>query len=139
MLEAGQFECDAAFLTAAWKDIFWPNPDICNLIPKLKGRYRLQLGSNTNRLHAGQFLAQFADVFAYFDAVTLSHEVGFRKPRQEFYADCHQKSGCAAQECLFIDDLAANVEAAKTYGFQVIQYTGEGSLRKPLAAHGVVL
>jgi FMN phosphatase YigB (HAD superfamily) len=139
LLDIGEFQCGTDFLSTAWKDIFWPNPDVCRLIPRLKSRFRIQLGSNTNDLHAEQFLAQFSDVLAHFDALTLSHKVGARKPRAEFFADCHQKAGCAPQECLFIDDLPANLQGAKAYGFHAIHYTGEGSLRAPLAAHGIAL
>src|SRR5688500_7151715 len=44
--------CTPDALSAACADIFWPNPEVCDLIPKLKGRYRLLLGSNTNIIHA---------------------------------------------------------------------------------------
>src|SRR3954466_1630957 len=28
-------------LTEAFSDIFWPNPEVCELVRRLKGRYRL--------------------------------------------------------------------------------------------------
>src|SRR6266508_1891132 len=43
-----QLTCSPAYLKAACADIFWPNPEICDLIPRLRGRYRILLGSNTN-------------------------------------------------------------------------------------------
>src|ERR1051326_8910047 len=46
--------CDEQTLTTAWADIFWPNRDICALLPSLKRDYRLLLASNTNDLHARQ-------------------------------------------------------------------------------------
>ena len=102
---------DAQF-DAAYSDMFTPNPDVCPLPALLKPRYRLLLLSNTNELHARQFLRQFADVLAPFDALVLSHEVGVRKPDPRIYEHCRRLAGRPAEECLFIDDLPSNVEAA---------------------------
>ncbi len=134
-----QLNCEEELLAQAWKDIFRPNPDICNLIPTLKEKnYRLQLGSNTNKLHADHYLEQFNHVLKHMDALTLSHEVGARKPKAGFFADCHEKSGCAAHECLFIDDLAANVEGARAYGFQALVYSEWEMFRKDLLHLGIL-
>src|SRR5436305_12426 len=42
--------CSEEQVAAAWADIFRPNADVCALIPQLKTRYPLLLGSNTNDL-----------------------------------------------------------------------------------------
>src|SRR5262245_62190179 len=67
--ELCRLRCDDDVLAAAFADIFWPNENVCALIPGLKPRYRLLLGSNTNELHARQFRRQFADVLRHFDAL----------------------------------------------------------------------
>jgi glucose-1-phosphatase len=129
--------CDDEFLSAACADIFRPNPDVCALLPKLKPGYRLLLGSNTNELHAVQFRRQFADVLRHFDHLVLSYEVGVRKPRAGFFEHCQLLAGCPAHECLFIDDLPANVEGARACGWHGIVYKGIEALRAELAALGV--
>jgi putative hydrolase of the HAD superfamily len=138
LLAVWQLRCDATFLAAAWADIFTPNPDVCALLPLLKPRYRLLLGSNTNELHAQQFCRQFAEHLSVFDALVLSHEIGVRKPRAGFFEHCRRLAGCAARECLFIDDLPANVAGARALGWQGIVYTDFGDLRKQLKGLGVV-
>src|ERR1700727_2928595 len=50
-----QLSCDADFAAKAIADVFWPNPEVCELIPKLAPHYRILLGSNTNAIHSGQF------------------------------------------------------------------------------------
>lgn len=125
-------------LRTAFADMFTPNPDVCSLIPRLKPRYRLVLLSNTNELHARQFVPQFADTLRYFDAVVLSYEVGVRKPDPRVYAICQERAGCAAAECLFIDDLPANVEAARACGWQGLVYRRGDDLAAALARCGVV-
>src|SRR5438128_11424800 len=67
--------CADEIIAAAWANIFWPNPDVCALLPRLKPRYRLLLGSNTNELHARHYCEQFADWLAHFDALVLSHAI----------------------------------------------------------------
>ncbi len=53
--ELWRLSCDIDFLERAVADIFSPNPEVCELIPKLRGRYRILLGSNTNAIHAAKF------------------------------------------------------------------------------------
>ena len=135
--ELCRLRCDDAYLHAACADIFRPNPDVCALLPRLKSRYRLLLGSNTNALHAIQFRRQFADVLAHLDHVVLSYEIGVRKPRAGFFEHCQRLAGCPPHECLFIDDLPANVAGAQACGWQGIVYTGSTDIRAQLAAFGI--
>jgi FMN phosphatase YigB (HAD superfamily) len=136
---ACRLSCDVALVAAAWSDIFHPNREVCALVPRLRPRYRLLLGSNTNELHARQFRRQFADTLQHFDALVLSHEVGARKPATQFYHHCERLAGCDPEACLFIDDLPANVEAARACGWQGIVFTGIRDLQDQLAAMGVVV
>jgi putative hydrolase of the HAD superfamily len=132
-----RLSCDDAVLHAACADIFRPNPDVCALVPVLKSRYRLLLGSNTNELHAQHFRRQFADVLGQFHALVLSHEIGIRKPSAGFFAHCQRQAGCPASACVFIDDLPANVAGARACGWQGIVYTGSDDLRHRLKELGV--
>jgi FMN phosphatase YigB (HAD superfamily) len=130
--------CSEEVLTAAWADIFHPNETVCALLPGLHRHYRLLLGSNTNELHSRHFRRQFAEILRHFDALVLSHEIGVRKPRAGFFEHCRLLAGCAAEECLFIDDVAANVAGAQACGWHGIVYTGSDELRRQLAALGVL-
>jgi putative hydrolase of the HAD superfamily len=122
---------------AAFVDIFTPNPDVCALVPRLKRRHRLVLASNTNELHSAYFRETFADVLRHFDAVGLSHEAGARKPHRAFFEHCQTLAGGPPQECLFIDDLPANVEAARAFGWRAVQYTTYPELERRLRALGI--
>jgi putative hydrolase of the HAD superfamily len=129
--------CDDAILADAYCDIFWRNDAVCDLIPRLAGRYRLILGSNTTELHSQKFRAQFADTLRHFDHLVLSHEIGTRKPSPEFYDHCVKHARCAAQECVFVDDLPANVAGAVARGLHGIVYTGDDDLHRRLAHLGI--
>jgi FMN phosphatase YigB (HAD superfamily) len=118
-------------------NMFTPNGEVCSLVPVLKPRYRLVLLSNTNDIHARYFRRQFADTLDLFDSLVLSYEVGLRKPHPDIYAHCHRLACCPPAQCLFIDDLAANVEAARACGWQGIVYHPGLDLRRELERHGV--
>ncbi len=129
--------CADEIVSGYYADIFWPNEDVCALVPQLAGRYRLLLGSNTCELHALQFKRQFADTLQHFHALVLSHEIGARKPMAAFFEHCRQLADCAAEECVFIDDLPANVAGARACGLHGIVYREIGELRRELAALGI--
>jgi glucose-1-phosphatase len=132
-----RLRCDEDYLPPAIADIFWPNEALCAVIPQLKQRYRLVLGSNTNPIHARQFLTQFADTLRHFDAVVLSFEIGARKPGRAFYEHVIRAAACPPERCVFVDDLAANVAGARACGLEGIVYSDMGSLRTGLSRLGV--
>jgi len=138
-LERCRLKCDAAFLTQSVADIFEPNPEVCDLIEQLHGKVRLVLGSNTNPVHAAHFVKQFDSVLRRFDALVMSHQVGARKPRAEFFAACHRHAEGRPEECVFIDDLPANITGAEAFGFRGILYRPGEDLADKLREVGVVI
>jgi epoxide hydrolase-like predicted phosphatase len=123
---------------SAWSDIFWLNEPVAHLVGFLKRQgYTLVLGSNTNGLHAAQFRQQFASTLAHFDQLVLSHEVGHLKPSAEFYLACAAAAGADPASCIFIDDLAENVEGAKAAGLSALHFNSFPKLLSDLQAVGV--
>src|ERR1700723_1488801 len=53
-----------------------------------------------------------ADFPGLFDTVVLSGEVGMRKPEPEIFLHAAQTLGLPPEDCVFIDDIEANVAAA---------------------------
>ena len=132
-----KLRCDVEFLGHVLGNIFWANPETCDLVPRLSERYRILLGSNTIELHARRFLKQFAGVFKHFHHLVLSYEIGLRKPDADFYHTCLRYANAKTGDCVFIDDLAANVEGARNFGFHAIHYQPNAGLAGQLAALGV--
>ena len=128
-----------AELAFACSDIFTPVEETARVVTRLHGRYRLYLLSNTNELHFAQFRKQFDAVLSLFDDLLASHLVGLRKPDPAIYRLIEQRSRCRPEECLFIDDLAANVAAAEALGWQAIRYDEGTDLAGELARRGVSL
>ena len=113
----------------AWQDIFWLNEPVARLIEQLKSAgYTLLLGSNTNILHSAHYRRQFASTLDLFDQFVLSHEVGHMKPNSEFYHACVRAAGVPAASCIFVDDLAENVDGARKAGLIGVHYINTPAL-----------
>ena len=75
----------------------------------------------------------------WMDGGLVSFRVGKTKPSPEMFTLFLREYGLDAQECVFIDDTAENVEAARALGFAGITFTSYDQLIAELAAHGVAL
>jgi HAD superfamily hydrolase (TIGR01509 family) len=64
-----------------------------------------------------------ADFPGLFDAVVISGEVGMRKPEREIFLHAAATLGLEPQECVFIDDIEANVAAAVACGMTGVYHT----------------
>ncbi|WP_017585110.1 HAD family hydrolase [Nocardiopsis ganjiahuensis] len=66
-----------------------------------------------------------------FDTVVISGEVGMRKPEERIYLHTCRSLGLEPEDCVFIDDLAHNVETAESLGMTGILHTDvESTLRE---------
>ena len=64
----------------------------------------------------------------FFDGATglfLSYQVGARKPNAEIYQHMLENLGVRGEQCLFLDDLERNTEAARAAGIQALQFIPE--------------
>ena len=58
-----------------------------------------------------------------FDGIVISGEEGFRKPDPRMYELGAQRIGVAPAECVFVDDLAFNLDPARELGMAVVHHT----------------
>ena len=58
-----------------------------------------------------------------FHAVVISADVGMRKPEERIYRHATELIGLPPAECVFIDDMEANVRAAEAIGMCGIVHT----------------
>jgi putative hydrolase of the HAD superfamily len=62
-----------------------------------------------------------------FDGVVISGEEGFRKPDPRMYELGAQRIGAEPSACVFVDDLAFNLDAARELGMAVVHHTSAAS------------
>ena len=73
-------------------------------------------------------------VLACFKDVIVSSLAGVCKPDREIFELALRRFGVAAADCLFIDDVAANVDGARAAGIEAVQFTSMAALRQLLLA-----
>lgn len=100
-----------------------PNPPMESLVRRLsEAGYDLYLLSNTSkRFH--KFSKNIASI-SYMKGIWISCEHGFLKPEKEAYLDFFERFGLKPEECIFIDDSPANIEASMRLGMEGIVYHG---------------
>jgi putative hydrolase of the HAD superfamily len=68
-----------------------------------------------------------------FDVVVISAEVGMRKPEEQIFRHTAALLGLEPQECVFIDDIEANVAAAEAIGLVGLHHREPGPTTERLA------
>lgn len=106
-------------------------------IQELKGKgYHVYYLSNfSNR--AKKECSRALDFLSYTDGGILSCDEKLIKPQPEIYHRLLEKYHLVADECVFLDDTAVNVEAARAEGFYAIHFTTKENAELELAKLGV--
>jgi 2-haloacid dehalogenase len=78
------------------------------------------------------------EFFDWFETILLSGEEKLVKPDREIFDLMLQRIGRKAEECLFIDDTAANIAAARALGFHAVPFTSSERLNAELSRLGLI-
>lgn len=106
----------------AWRSIFTPIHETWELVKKLKtAGHRLILFSNINAIHHPWIFEEFP-IFSHFDGAVMSYQIGCMKPSDEFYLRATELYQLDPGNTIYIDDLKANIEAGRRFGFVCHMY-----------------
>ena len=126
MLEA---ELDPATSLSGMRDVYFehlhPNPAMIDFMRELRSRgLRMALLTNNVREWEPQWRAKLPEIDEIFEVVVDSAFVGIRKPEREIYELTLERlgDGVAAEDCLFVDDVDVNCEAARSLGMRAVHY-----------------
>ena len=118
-------------------------PRMVALIERLASDYlqgcltnNLPVGDGAAMSHDPAHAAACAAVLARFDFVLESSRSGCRKPEPAFYELALDRSGLAAEQVVFLDDLGINLKPARAMDMTTIKVTSE---RQAIEALGEVL
>jgi putative hydrolase of the HAD superfamily len=113
-----------------------PLPQTVALLERLRARgHPLYYLSNMPEPYARHLETAHACVGWFADGV-ISARVGCIKPEPAIFALAARRFGAAPAELLFVDDIAANVEAARHAGWQALQFVDAAQCADALAARG---
>ncbi|MGD6756946.1 HAD family hydrolase [Streptomyces sp. BH105] len=138
-LRAHGADVEAAGLVTRMQANLRPDPDMVALVAKLRAEgHRVGLLSNSlgDDCYAG------FDLPALFDAVTISGEIGVRKPSRRAYAIACERLGVAPEQTVMVDDLEQNITSAARIGIAGVVHrdtaTTAAELDRLLGASGRV-
>lgn len=94
---------------------------LVDYIRSLRGRYKTGLLSNAFS-DLRRVVTSTLKISDAFDEMVISAEIHLMKPDPRIYQYALQRLGVAPQEAVFIDDMARNVEGARSQGMFAIQF-----------------
>jgi glucose-1-phosphatase len=125
--------------TEIWNRVLDPSPIHEDaFFQNLSKTYRLALLSNTDPIHVQHLEANYS-FFKFFRTRIYSCSVGASKPNPLIYREALRALKVQAQEAVYIDDIAAYVEAAQRLGMGGIQFQSPAQLISDLKSLGVGL
>jgi HAD superfamily hydrolase (TIGR01509 family) len=107
-----------------------------SLFERLSKNYRLALLSNTDPIHVAHMEATY-EFFRFFPARVYSCSVGASKPSPIVYLEALRGAKVQSNEAVYIDDILAYVEAARSLGMAGIHYQSKEGLIQGLRDLGV--
>ena len=114
--------------TQAWNLALDPAPILGNeLFERLSKSHRLGLLSNTDPIHVAHMESRY-DFFPYFPVRIYSCVIGAAKPSPLIYKEALRACRVRAEETVYVDDIAAYVEAAQRLGIRGIQFQSSEQL-----------
>jgi epoxide hydrolase-like predicted phosphatase len=112
-------------MRATYFENLHPNEPMIELMRELRdGGLRMALLTNNVREWEPLWRAKLPDVDEIFEVVVDSAFVGMRKPEPEIYTLTLERlgGGIGPGECLFLDDIEVNCEAAEALGMTAVHF-----------------
>ena len=122
----------------AWKLLLGEEKNTVNILEALNKQYSIWLLSNTNPKHIQDEIEKRYLFPSLVSGAVYSFDVGVRKPEKEIYEIAMQRANANPQECLFIDDLLENIQAAKQIGIEGIHFISSEQLKQELVHLGII-
>lgn len=115
-----------------------PQPGTVALMRELReAGHRLFYLSNMPAPYA-EYLEASHGFFEWFEAGVFSARVKLIKPEAAIFRHAEAVFGVPGGSCVFIDDVAHNVEAARACGWQALHFTDAPACREALVALGAL-
>lgn len=119
----GRPPAEMADLFARVRESLTPMPATVEVLKRVRGREGLSLYVLSNIAEAiFRDLEARYDFFGLFDGIVISGEIKLVKPEPAIFEHLAQRFAIAPAETVFIDDLPANIAAARELGFTTILF-----------------
>jgi putative hydrolase of the HAD superfamily len=125
---------ELALLFERIRDMLQPVPDAVEIVRGLRARGGLSLYVLSNMAEPiFRHIEKRSGFFTLFDGIVISGAVRLVKPEPAIFEHLAQRFAIAPRETVFIDDLPANIDAARELGFAGILFESVEQCRRELA------
>jgi 2-haloacid dehalogenase len=132
----GNKPMNVAELRWRWLDMFELQAPMVGLARRLAEHHRVHLLSNVGDLHWAHLSREYG-LHRIGHGALPSFVAGVMKPEPRIYAEAERRFGLDPRATVFIDDLPANVEAARERGWHGIEHSGYDRTVSALTQLGV--
>jgi FMN phosphatase YigB (HAD superfamily) len=129
-LDALDDRLSAAELRACWAEAFVPDRAMLDLVNGIDGPHPL-FTTNGPILEAA-LQHELADTARHFDPILFTWRLGATKQSPVAFARAGEVLGVASSELTLVDDTMANVQTARTAGWNAVHFTDIDALRAEL-------
>lgn len=134
-----QLDVDPTELIGVWQHLV-VDPGMLDAARRLEADgIECALGTNQHRERAA-YMREALGYDSIFEPMVISAEIGVAKPHPRFFEIAVEQIGVPAEQVLFVDDVLANVEAARSVGLVAEHFAkdaGRPELDRILALHGL--
>lgn len=97
---------------------------MADLLDELRGRYRLAAVTNYKYANGMRGLLRRTGLERRLDSVTISSEIGWKKPAPEIYREALATLGVSARSCIFVgNELEKDLWQASELGMRIVLFT----------------
>lgn len=134
-----EWESEIRAFYGRWEEMLGgPIQPTVDLLSELKSQNQHRLLALTNwSAETFPVALERYDFLHWFEGILVSGEEKTRKPFHDIYRLLLERYQAPAAQSLFIDDNAANVEAAREVGMHAVQFLNTAQLREDLERLGV--
>jgi len=120
-----------------WSMLLGEEKETVKLLNHLSKSYSTWLLSNTNPKHIQDEIEKKYLFPSLVSGAIYSYDTGYRKPDREIYDALLIEAKSKPKECVFVDDLIENINAARLVGMHAIHYVDHNTLLSKLTEIGV--
>lgn len=115
------FRGSSELFADAWRHIVVPNEPMVRWAREIARQTDVYFFSNVGELHMPWYLDRYPEL-QFARGLALSFELRALKPEPAFFRRGLDRYGLAAEDCVFLDDLPANVEGARHCGIDAVRF-----------------
>lgn len=115
------FQGDIEKIEKNYLDTIELNDGFLDFIKAVRLKYKLAIISNDSSRWS-KYLREKFKINQYFDVISISGDLGIRKPDDRIFRLTIEKLAVRAEECMYIDDRRGYLETAKKVGINTILF-----------------